>query len=82
MPMEYVNALNEQCDKILQDDNKRKELDESAELVGHVAEELRRDMNVEMNLTFENFLAILQRGLHDEFMKEKEQERMMQYHSK
>ena len=30
MPMEYVNALNEQCDKILQDDNKRKELDESA----------------------------------------------------
>ena len=30
MPMEYVNALNEQCDKILQDDNKRKELDESS----------------------------------------------------
>ena len=47
MPMEYVNALNEQCDKILQDDNKRKELDESAELVGHVAEELRCDMNAQ-----------------------------------
>ena len=71
MPMDFVNALNEQCDKILQDDNKRKELDESAELVGHVAEELRCDMNApEMN-PFGKFLGNLTRGLHDEFMKEK-----------
>ena len=70
MPKQFVDALNKQCDKILEDDNKREELDESHELVGHVAEELRCNIqDPELN-AFGGFLGNLTAGLHDEFMKE------------
>lgn len=70
MPKQFVDALNKQCDKILEDDNKREELDESHELVGHVAEELRCDIKDPELHAFGGFLGNLTRGLHDEFMKE------------
>jgi len=71
MPMEFVESLNAECDEILKDDNKRKELDESAELVGHVSEELKCDMNNPQFKKFGGFLCDLTKSLHGYFLNEK-----------
>ena len=71
MPMEFVDTLNAHCEEILLDDNKRKELDESDELVGHVAEELKCDMNNPQFKKFGGFLCDITKCLHDNFIQEK-----------
>ena len=71
MPLEFVDTLNAHCEEILLDDNKRKELDESDELVGHVAEELKCDMNIPKLKKFGGFLCDITKCLHDNFIQEK-----------
>jgi len=71
IPQEYVNELNNECDDILKDEQKRKDLDESHELVGHVSEELKCDMHKPKLRLFGEFLCELAKCLHKEYMKEK-----------
>jgi len=40
VPMCMVHALNKECDRIIEDQERRKELDASEGLIGHVSEEL------------------------------------------
>jgi len=72
IPQDYVDDLNNECDEILKDEQRRKDLDESAELVGHVAEELGCDMNNPKLKMFGSFLCDLTKCLHTEFLKEKQ----------
>jgi|TARA_E500000305_G_C3992369_1_gene222692 hypothetical protein len=72
MPKEFVETLNSECDEILTDEEKRKELDESAELVGHVAEELKCDLNKPQFRKYGGFLCDLVKFLHVSFLEEKD----------
>ena len=71
IPQDYVDELNNECDSIIADEQKRKELDESSELVGHVSEELKCNMNNPKLKLFGSFLCELTKGLHNEYLKEK-----------
>ena len=44
VPQNMIDALNAQCDELLKNDEERKERDASDDLVGHVFEELRCDL--------------------------------------
>jgi uncharacterized protein (TIGR02466 family) len=71
IPQDYVDELNNECDSIIADEQKRKDFDESHELVGHVSEELRCDMHNPKLKKFGGFLCDLAKCLHNEFLKEK-----------
>ena len=71
IPQDYVDELNNECDSIIADEQKRKELDESSELVGHVSEELKCNMSNPKLKLFGSFLCELTKCLHNEYLKEK-----------
>ncbi len=71
MPEDFVVTLNDYCDEILKDEQKRKDYDESAELVGHVHEELRCDMTDPIMKNFGGFLCDLVKCLHNEFLQDR-----------
>ena len=60
IPQDYVDELNNECDSIIAD-----------ELVGHVSEELKCNMNNPKLKLFGSFLCELTKGLHNEYLKEK-----------
>jgi uncharacterized protein (TIGR02466 family) len=71
IPQEFIDELNNECDSIIADEQKRKELDESQELVGHVSEELKCDMTNPKFKRFGIYLCEMTKCLHNEYLKEK-----------
>jgi len=71
LPQDYVDELNNECDSIISDEQKRKDSDESHELVGHVAEELKCNMSNPKLKSFGKFLCELTVCFHNEYLKEK-----------
>lgn len=71
IPQDYVDELNNECDSIIADEQKRKDFDESHELVGHVSEELKCNMNNPKLNLFGGFLCELAKCLHNEYLEEK-----------
>ncbi len=69
VPMEWVDALNEQCEETMKKDDKQKH-DASDYLVGHVHEELSCDLNYENLTPFGNFISNATSALFNEFNKE------------
>ncbi len=71
IPEEIVNELNNECDDILKDEQKRKDFDESNSLVGHVSEELKCDLSQPKFKPFGELLYDLAVYLHQDWFKEK-----------
>ena len=76
VPMCMVHALNKECDRIIEDQERRKEFDVSNELVGHVSEELFCDLNLPDLQDFQKYLKDLSIGLTDEFTREQKNKPM------
>ena len=69
VPQVMVDDLNGHCDEILKNDQDRKDRDASADLVGHVFEELTCDM--EKTNGFGNFLYSATKALYTNFLVER-----------
>ena len=77
VPQNMIDALNGQCDELLKNDEERKQRDASDDLVGHVFEELRCDL--EKSEGFGNFLYSATKALYTNFLVERgEQEKIEQ----
>jgi hypothetical protein len=75
VPEIMVDALNAQCDELLQNDEERKQKDASGDLVGHVFEELTCDLAKSEG--FGNFLYSSTKALYTNFLVERgEQEKI------
>ncbi len=71
VPPRMLKALNDHCDSILKSSKKRKELDTSASLVGHVSEELDCSIDAPELNEFYRYLGDLTKCLVTESMKER-----------
>ena len=69
LPIDFLNELNSECDHILSDEQKRKEYDDSEELIGHVKEELKCNLNQEKFQNFNNYLFELASYLCTEYFR-------------
>ena len=75
VPEIMVDALNAQCDELLQNDEERKQKDASGDLVGHAFEELTCDLAKSEG--FCNFLYSSTKALYTNFLVERgEQEKI------
>lgn len=70
VPSRMLKALNAHCDSITKSSKKRKELDASGSLVGHVSEELDCSMDAPELSEFYRYLGDLTKCLLNETLKE------------